>query len=194
MLASLVKIQLANCIIVMKIIVGLGNPGEQYNKTRHNIGFLALDWLLGPVTWQNNKRFKALIYETGGNLYVKPQTFMNNSGQAVRAILDYYGLLPQKLFFKVKDSDLSEVLTVIHDDLDIELGKYKLAIDSRSAGHNGVQSIIHYLKTKNFKRVRLGIKTELKDRIPADKFVLGHFSEIELKSIQELVNNLKAQI
>ena len=194
MLAGLAKIQLANCIIVMKIIVGLGNPGEQYNKTRHNVGFLALDLLLGDVQWQNNKKFKALTYEAGDTIYIKPQTFMNNSGQAVRAILDYYGLLPKKLFFKVKDSDLSDTLTIIHDDLDIEFGKYKIASDSRSAGHNGVQSIINHLKTKNFKRVRLGIKTELKERMPAEKFVLGHFSETELQTIKDLINNLKNQV
>jgi PTH1 family peptidyl-tRNA hydrolase len=120
---------------------------------------------------------------------------MNNSGQAVRAVLDYYGLLPKKLgMFKVKDSDLAEALTVIHDDLDIDFGKYKVAVDSRSAGHNGVQSVIDYLHTKNFKRVRLGIRTELLEKIPAEKFVLARFTDEESKIIRDLIFNLKNEI
>lgn len=179
----------------MKIIVGLGNPGDQYQRTRHNAGFEALDILLGEAKWQQNKKFKALVYEAGDRLYVKPLTFMNNSGLAVRAVLDYYGLLPKKFgVFKVKDSDLAEVLTVIHDDLDIDLGKYKIAAGSRSAGHNGVQSIIDHLGTKNFKRVRLGIKTELLEKIPADKFVLARFTAEETRIIRDLVLNLKNDI
>ena len=179
----------------MKIIVGLGNPGEQYEKTRHNAGFIALDLLVGDVKWQLNKKFQALVYETPEAFYVKPQTYMNNSGRSVRAIMDYYGLLPKKLgVFKIKNTDLSEVLMVIHDDLDIEFGKYKIATDSRSAGHNGVQSIIDHLQTKNFKRVRLGIKTELKEKMPTDKFVLGRFNAEELKTIRALILNLRDEI
>jgi PTH1 family peptidyl-tRNA hydrolase len=179
----------------MKIIVGLGNPGEQYDRTRHNAGFFALDVLLGGVKWQFDKKFQALIYEDGGRLYVKPQTYMNDSGRAVRAVLDYYGLLPKKMgVFKIKDSDLAETLTVIHDDLDIDFGKYKIAVDSRSAGHNGVQSIIDQLHTKNFKRVRLGIRTGLLENIPAEKFVLARFSAEEMKTVRDLILNLKNEI
>ena len=179
----------------MKIIVGLGNPGEQYNKTRHNIGFIALDLLLGDVKWQLNKKFQALVYETPEAFYVKPQTYMNNSGRSVRAILDYYGLLPRKFgVFKTKDADLSEVLTVIHDDLDIEFGKYKIATDSRSAGHNGVQSIIDNLHTKNFTRVRLGIKTDLRERMAAADFVLARFSAAELETIKNSITNWRSEL
>lgn len=182
----------------MKIIVGLGNPGEQYKNTRHNIGWLALDSLLGDVKWLESKKFQALTYEDGDNLYVKPQTFMNNSGQAVQKILNYYKLLPKNFgILNKKDADLSGVLTVIQDDLDINFGELKIATASGSAGHRGIQSIIDYLKTNNFTRLRLGIKNELlRVHIPPEKFVVSPFSHEEkekLKDIFEKINidNLK---
>ena len=179
----------------MKIIVGLGNPGEQYARTRHNIGWLILDSILGDVKWSLNKKWNALVYEQGGDVYLKPQTFMNNSGMAVRAALDYYHLLPKKMgIFSTKDSDLSDVLLVIHDDLDIDLGKMKVAVGSRSAGHNGVQSIINHTKTLSFKRLRIGIRTDEREHIPADKFVLGRFKPAELKEIDGLIDDIKKEI
>jgi len=179
----------------MKIIVGLGNPGEQYAKTRHNIGWLILDSILGEVKWSLHKKWNALVYEQGGDIYLKPQTYMNNSGQAVRAVLDYYHLLPKKLgLFSSKNSDLSDVLLVIHDDLDIDLGKMKVAVGSRSAGHNGVQSIINHTKTLNFKRLRVGVRTPEREKIPADKFVLQRFRADELDAIEKLLGEIKEKI
>lgn len=180
----------------MRIIVGLGNPGTEYQKNRHNVGFMALDLLLGNVKWQVNKKFKALTYEAGDCIYLKPQTFMNNSGQSVQAILSYYGLIPKSLgLFNKKDADLSDVLTIIHDDIDIEIGKWKIAADSRSGGNNGVQSIINHLKTKNFKRIKIGIKNDLiRTRIPVEKFVLQNFNaeekDIIKKVLEEVVKSL----
>ncbi len=186
----------------MKIIVGLGNPGEKYEKTRHNTGFMAVDALARQLDliWQKNKKFNAEIAiqksltDIGAgeiNAPLIPLTYMNNSGQAVRSALSYYKLLPKKLgLIKQKDSDLSEILTVIHDDIDIELGKYKISADSRSGGHNGVQSIINNLKTKNFQRVRIGVKTEVLNKIPADKFVLQNFKEEELNIINNLISEI----
>ena len=175
----------------MHIIVGLGNPGEQYEKTRHNTGFMALDLLLGQVKWQQNKKFHALTYEAGDRLYIKPQTFMNNSGETVRAIMSYYGLIPKTLgLFNKKGTDLNDVLTVVHDDIDIQIGKWKIATDSRSGGNNGVQSIINHLKTQKFRRLKIGVKNDLlKTRIPAEKFVLQNFSAEEkeiLKNVLEI--------
>lgn len=182
----------------MKIVVGLGNPGEQYKTTRHNFGWLALDGLLGEVKWQTNKKFNALTYETGGFLFVKPLTFMNSSGQTVQKILNYYKLLPKRFgLLAKKDIDLSEILIVIQDDLDLPFGEIKIAFDSGSAGHRGIESIINYLKTKKFTRFRLGIKNSLlRNPIPPDKFVLDHFNFEEkekLKSIFAQINlqNLK---
>ena len=144
-----------NKIKNMKIIIGLGNPGKKYELTRHNVGFMALNAIAKKLglSWQENKKFKAKIAKNQNLILVKPLTFVNNSGQAVQAVLSYYKLLPKKLgLLKKKNSDLSDILTVIHDDIDISLGKYKISIGSRSAGHNGVQSIISHLKTKNFNR------------------------------------------
>lgn len=177
----------------MNILVGLGNPGEKYNNTRHNVGFLAIDFLVKEkkLGWQFNKKFNAEIAKDIDTLYVKPMTFMNNSGQAVQTIMSYYKLLPKKLgILKQKNSDLSEALTIIHDDLDIELGKIKESIDSRAAGHNGVQSIINHLKTKNFKRLRIGIKTESLDNIPGLKYVLQKFNKEEFKIIEKVIENI----
>jgi peptidyl-tRNA hydrolase, PTH1 family len=179
----------------MKIIVGLGNPGTEYENTRHNAGFMLIDKLAADAgaTWQFNKRFKAEIAESRGVFFIKPQTFMNESGVAVAAVLSYYKLLPRTLgILKAKGADLSQILTVIHDDLDIELGKYKISVDSRAAGHKGVQSIINHLKTKNFQRIRLGIKKSAgQEKIPTDKFVLTKFSAEEKRKIEEVINSVK---
>ena len=144
----------------MNIIVGLGNPGDKYKLTRHNVGWLVIDKLAEKQagTWETNKKFNAEICKLDNTLLIKPLTFMNLSGKTVQAVLSYYKLLPKTLgVVTKKESDLTSLLTVIHDDLDLPLGTYKKSIDSRSAGHNGVQSIIDYLKTKNFIRYRIGM-------------------------------------
>ncbi|MDD4902328.1 MAG: aminoacyl-tRNA hydrolase [Patescibacteria group bacterium] len=178
----------------MKIIVGLGNPGQEYENTRHNSGFMLVDKLAADAgaTWKFNKHFKAELAESRGVFFVKPQTFMNESGVAVALVLSYYKLLPKTLgILKAKGADLSQILTVIHDDLDIEFGTYKISVDSRSAGHKGVQSIIDHLKTKNFQRIRLGIKSADRGQIPADKFVLMKFSNEEKEKIGNLIRTIK---
>lgn len=178
----------------MKIIVGLGNPGQEYENTRHNAGFMLVDRLAAEAgaVWKFNKRFKAEIAETAGVFFVKPQTFMNNSGEAVATILSYYKLLPRTLgILKGKNADLSQILIVAHDDLDIEFGQYKISTDSRSAGHNGVQSVIDHLKTKNFQRIRIGIKkTAGQEKIPGDKFVLMKFSPEEKEKIGATIDSI----
>lgn len=169
----------------MRIIIGLGNPGKKYESTRHNAGFMAMDALaenLG-LAWENNKKFKAEIAKNDNIILAKPLTFMNDSGTSAATILSYFKLMPE-------NSDLSKILTVIHDDLDIEFGKYKISINSRSAGHKGVESIIGALKTKNFKRVRIGIKPEPAVKIPADKFVLQKFSGQEKNIIKKITPDM----
>jgi len=176
----------------MKIIVGLGNPGEQYKNTRHNIGWLALDNFLGEVKWLENKKFNALVFAQDDVLFIKPLTFMNNSGQAVQKVLNYYKLIPKNFgILDKKDADLTNVLIVIHDDLDLNFTDFKMATDSGSAGHRGVQSIIDYLKTKKFTRVRLGIKNELvKIHIPPEKFVTQSFSQEEKLRLKEIFSKI----
>ena len=172
----------------MRIIAGLGNPGDKYEKTRHNVGWMMFDYFLGDVKWTENKRFNALTYQDGDILFIKPMTFINNSGQSIRAALDYYKLLPKSFgLISKKDCDLNDVLTVIHDDIDLEFGKHKVATDSSSGGHNGIKSIIAHLKTQKFTRLRIGIKNELlRTHIPADKFVLQAFSGEEKNQLKEI--------
>lgn len=128
-------------------------------------------------------------------MLLKPQTYMNNSGKTALAALSYYNLLPKKLgLFRSKNIDLSQILTVIHDDLDIEFGKYKTSFDSRSAGHRGVESIINLAKTKNFKRIRIGIKTDMLGTIPAEKFVMQKFTREELALLTPLIKKISTEI
>lgn len=167
----------------MKVIVGLGNPGTKYAKTRHNGGWLILDRLVDElaavsnqkISWRIKKDWSAEIAELGDVLLVKPQTMMNDSGRSVRAILDYYNLLTE---------DLSNILLVIHDELDLPAGTIRWSTDSRSAGHRGVQSIIDHLDTQKFARYRIGIQPveKLADTID---YVLKNFSASELKTLEK---------
>ena len=150
----------------MLLIIGLGNPGKEYEKTRHNIGFVVLNKLMADLElddWADNKKFRAEIAEGKIDkekiLLFKPQTFMNNSGQSVSAAAKFY---------KIKPADI----WVIHDDLDLPLGKIKIQRDRSSAGHNGVQSIIDALSTQNFVRFRIGKKT-LSTAVKTIKFAIN---------------------
>lgn len=164
----------------MKLIVGLGNPGDKYRQTRHNAGFLALDHFFetagAPVAWENN--FDSLItqltIEGDKILFIKPQTFMNESGRAVSAALNFYKV------------SIAENLLIIHDEVDLPFGTVREANDSSSAGHNGVTSIIESLGTQNFYRLRIGVETrESRAHMPTDAFVLENFSPEELVRLQE---------
>jgi peptidyl-tRNA hydrolase, PTH1 family len=173
-----------------KIIVALGNPETQHENSRHNAGWIAVDKYIKKINWQNEKRFKALIAKETDKLFVKPLTYMNLSGDSVYKIMNYYQLLPKKYgFINKKNSDLKDTLLVIHDDIDIDLGEYKIVTDSSSAGHRGVQSIINRLNTQQFTRLRLGIKTSvLRQIIPAEKFVLQKFNDEELNKLYKAID------
>ena len=173
----------------MKLIIGLGNPGKQYQKTWHNLGFLFLDEFQKQNSdnfdgFKLNKKFKAKI-STGQLceekiILAKPQTFMNLSGEAVRLLLKFYKLKPKDLW-------------VVHDDIDLPLGKIKISQNVSAAGHKGVQNIIDNLKSKNFTRFRLGIKTEKEYKIPTEEFVLQKFSSEEKilkQSIEKTIQSL----
>lgn len=177
----------------MKIVVALGNPGEKYKKNRHNVAWLFLDFYLGDVLWQENKKFNALIFKKDNTLFVKPLSFMNNSGIAVKHILNYYKIIPKNIIFiNKKNYDLDNSLTVIHDDVDIEFGKCKISNNSSSGGHNGIKSIINNLKTQKFSRIRIGIKNELlRNIIPTEKFVLQNFNSEELENLENIFQTIK---
>jgi len=179
----------------MKLIVGLGNPGPQYFNTRHNFGFLALNYFQDSMTgfsaWQASDQFKALISEGQISeekiLLAKPQTFMNNSGQAVKLLVDFYKLAPADIL-------------VLHDDLDLTVGEIRLSQDASAGGHKGAASIIKYLDTQNFARLRLGIKPKTRTflarifKTPAEKFVLQKFNETERALVQQTTQKAKEAI
>ncbi len=163
----------------MKLIIGLGNPGKKYQKNRHNIGFMVVDELAKQLNlnWQLSTKFNAEIAKKKTNteqiILAKPMTFMNSSGQAVQLISQYY---------KINSQDI----IVIHDEKDLNFGQYKIQTNRGPAGHNGVKSIIDYLKTQDFTRIRIGIANKSKNKIPLADFVLSNFSlfeRIELKKI-----------
>ena len=153
----------------MKLIVGLGNPGKEYENTRHNIGFMTLDNYLGNISWKNDKN--AYTYKTKINnedvLFIKPTTFMNLSGIAVSHYVNYYKIA------------LKDIL-IIQDDLDLDLGATRLKISSSSGGHNGIKSIIEHLNTKDFLRLKVGISKPNNDIID---FVLSKFNKEELQEL-----------
>jgi peptidyl-tRNA hydrolase, PTH1 family len=135
---------------MIKLIVGLGNPGQQYEKTRHNAGFLFLDSLVSgrSCMWSNKPEFQALVsvFNVANEkiLLLKPQSFMNRSGYAVGKVARYYKLAPDEIL-------------VVHDELDFDAGVIKLKKDGGHAGHNGLRDIISHLGTKDFYRLRLGV-------------------------------------
>ena len=163
----------------MKLIVGLGNPGNEYDGTRHNIGFSIVDNYLTNVSWQ--EKFDGLVtsinHETEKVLFFKPLTYMNNSGIAVSKIVKYYNIQLDNLL-------------IIHDDLDLAFGVYRIKYDSSSGGHNGIKSIINYLNSQKFWRLKVGIsnpKTNVKD------YVTGKFKRSEksfLKLSKDTFNDI----
>lgn len=171
----------------MKVIIGLGNPGKKFENTRHNIGFLFLDFLAKEygVSFREEKKFHSeiaeILTENGKMLLVKPTTFMNLSGTAIRSILHFYKLSP-------------EDIVVVHDDVDIKSGTFKTTLSSRSAGNNGVQNIIDALGTQDFFRVRFGIGTPVETLeicMPTHDYVLLPFGEEERKKFEPLFPEVK---
>lgn len=133
----------------MKLIVGLGNPGGTYEHTRHNIGFMVVDRLSrelgeGAAAWETDTKKNVMTAKISDILLAKPLTFMNKSGFAVKALVDFYKLTPADVW-------------VVHDDIDLPLGKIRIRGSGASGGHNGVDSILQQLKSDAFVRFRLGI-------------------------------------
>lgn len=153
---------------MVKMIVGLGNPGSKYEKTKHNIGFMAIDNIVKnlDVTFTDDKNFKAQIGSTFINhekvYFVKPTTFMNNSGIAVKALLTYYNI------------DITDLI-VIYDDLDMEVSKLRLRSKGSAGGHNGIKSIIAHIGTQEFNRIKVGIGRPLKG-MTVINHVMGQFN------------------
>ena len=165
----------------MKLIVGLGNPGNEYNNTRHNIGFYMIDSYLGNSVSFKNK-FNGLYYQTtiSGEkvIFLKPQMYINLSGEVIKRYID---------FFKINISDV----LIIHDDLDLEVGMYRLRQSGRSAGHNGLKNIEKCLGTQEYKRLKIGISNN--KNIDTKDYVLGKISSddlLKINDVSKVVNNI----
>jgi peptidyl-tRNA hydrolase, PTH1 family len=161
------------------LIIGLGNPGKDYADTRHNIGFMALDSFAKETNCSFKKsKFMAHVAEARvarqSVILAKPTTYMNNSGQAVSAIVNYY---------KIAD----ENILIVYDDADLPLGKMRLREKGGSGGHRGMASIISHLSTQNMPRLRLGISSEY-GRDKMSNFVLSSFAKNEQESVADMVN------
>lgn len=170
----------AQNLVIPQLIVGLGNPEPKYEQTRHNIGFAAVDAASSAwgIPLSENRKFQGAFGE--GKLLadkirlLKPLTYMNNSGQAIRAVTDWYKLPP------------SSVL-VIYDDMDLPLGKIRLRLSGSAGGHNGMKSAIAHLGTQNFPRLRIGIgkpQAAIKDASTVS-YVLGRFSPGENQIVSQ---------
>jgi peptidyl-tRNA hydrolase, PTH1 family len=170
----------SNNLVIPQLIVGLGNPEPKYDKTRHNIGFEAVDALgkSWQMSWQENRRFQGFFAEgvaLGGKKLrlLKPLTYMNRSGESVRAVLDWYKLPPESVL-------------AIYDDMDLPIGRLRLRLSGSAGGHNGMRSIISHLNSENFPRLRIGIgkSGEKKETI---SHVLGKFAPDEIPVIAKVL-------
>lgn len=173
------------------LIVGLGNPGKEYDGTRHNVGFACLDYFVeqssdmgggGSSKWVDKKDLKCLM-STGQMgetriLAVKPTTFMNLSGEAVQAVAHFYKIHPDNII-------------VVHDELDIDFGQIRLRKGGSSAGHNGVKSVTQHIG-EDYGRVRIGIGPKTPERIDSADFVLQNFSKDEQSHLGELTREVNA--
>ena len=162
----------------MKLIVGLGNPGRKYKKTRHNIGFMVVDELLSRHGFKLNKnKFNGdyAMENIAGEkvIFLEPQTFMNLSGNAVRPLMEYFGV------------EAEDVL-VIYDDLDLPTGKIRLRAKGGHGGHNGMRSLIEHLGTKEFNRIRFGVGRPT-NAVAVVDYVLGDFAKHERDTVQESI-------
>lgn len=163
----------------LKLVVGLGNPGGQYDKTRHNIGFIVIDYLAEKLNIKVDKvKFKSIIGEgfagTEKMVLAKPQTYMNLSGEAVLDMVQWYKIDPKDIL-------------VIYDDMDLPVGKIRLRMQGSAGGHNGMKSIIYLIQTDKFARLRVGIGRPDNQNMESVNFVLGKFSDNEAELMSEAV-------
>lgn len=149
-----------------KIVIGLGNPGTKYQNTLHNVGFLILDnfFVLDPTCWHEEKQFHSEVCRQDNTIFVKPQTYMNDSGKAISKILNFYKKSPDDL-------------VVLHDDVDLEFGKIKLVKNRGTAGHHGIEDTSLKLGTLDFYRIRIGVGRPLNNTFDVHDYVLSNISQ-----------------
>ena len=161
----------------MKMIVGLGNPGSEYNNTRHNVGFMVIDNYAREYHLDRfREKFNGLYAKVfrNGEYYIllKPLSYMNLSGTVIRKFANFY---------KIKPKDI----LIIHDDMDLPVGKIKVKFKGSSAGHNGIKSIIENLNTEVFPRLKIGISKS--ENIDTKDYVLGKFNKKDLETIEKIL-------
>lgn len=170
----------------MKLVVGLGNPGEKYENTRHNVGWRVIDTLLTKEVDSSELsigRDLARVNKSTSSeiLYMKPLTFMNESGKAVSEVANFYKINPDNMY-------------VIHDDLDIKLGSYKIQYAVGPKLHGGVNSIIQNLGTDKFWRVRIGVENREDAKIPGEDYVLMNFTEDEMLRMEVCISHVMQEL
>ncbi|MDD6483187.1 MAG: aminoacyl-tRNA hydrolase [Clostridiales bacterium] len=163
----------------MYLVAGLGNPGREYNMTRHNIGFHTIDYIADKLGIKVNKlKYKALWGEANINgekvLLIKPQTYMNNSGESLMEFVSFY---------KVP----IENLIVINDDISIEAGRLRIRPKGSAGGHNGLKSIIYLLKSDEFVRIKMGVGAPQSKEYDLADYVLGHFTKEEIPIMEDAI-------
>lgn len=167
--------------IIPQLIVGLGNPGGKYENTRHNVGFLAVDRLskVWQISLSETKKFHGFFGEgmspAGKIRLLKPTTYMNLSGQSIRAAIDWYKIPPESVM-------------VIYDDMDLPVGRLRLRLSGSAGGQNGMKSAIAHLGTQNFPRLRIGIGSAKANEKDAVSHVLGTFAPDEKSAIDEVLD------
>lgn len=168
----------------MKLIVGLGNPGARYNFTRHNVGFLALDYYFKRqgLKWSEKPRFSALWGREGDVMFIKPQDYYNLSGEAVREYMRYYKI------------GLSDVL-VICDNFDLEFGLVRYRSAGSAGGNNGLKSVDTCLGSSEYARIRVGTgNDELRRKLGDVEFVLSRFTDAEKERLPEVLKEVRGRI
>ena len=164
----------------MKLIVGLGNPGKEYENTRHNIGFMMIDYIIQELNiTKSSEKMGGKYFETNINgekvIFLKPQQYINLSGDVIIRFMNFYKIEKEDLF-------------IIHDDLDLEVGKFKLREKGGSGGHNGLKNIELHLSTKDYKRIKIGISND--KNIETKDYVLGKFTKDEMELINPIIKKI----
>lgn len=170
--------------ITMKLIVGLGNPGNQYHFTRHNFGFLALDFYakIKNLSWEKSPKFNAIWLKSGDTIFIKPQSFYNDSGKSTREFSNYYKIDPNQIF-------------VLCDDFTLPFGVTRFREKGSAGGNNGLKSTIAALKTTEFPRLRLGsANDQLRQRLGDTDFVLGRFTESERAQLPNILREITKRL
>lgn len=158
----------------MKLIAGLGNIGDKYCFTRHNAGFMVLDKLAldNNFSFREESKLKCFLAKSNDIIYIKPTTFMNLSGEAVRAVMDYYKI------------DVKDIL-IVYDDIALDLGRIRFRANGSDGGHNGIKSVIKHVGTKEFDRLKIGIGPQ--PNIPSENYVLQNFPKAQLETLKDVL-------